>query len=114
MSSRADGGFGGAERGDALVFARAGEAIEIDALFEAHGNAVALGELDDGVDAFAVAAARDDDAVEAAAGGERFFDGVEAGDPVHRAVLVALPSGLPRSLRRLTVYVYSSLRSLKT
>ena len=52
-----DRGFRGAECGHALMFARAGEAIELDAIFESYGDAFRVGELDDGFHAVAVAAA---------------------------------------------------------
>ena len=39
-----DGGLGGGERGDALMLARAGEAVDLLPLFEAHRNAARFRE----------------------------------------------------------------------
>jgi hypothetical protein len=72
-----DGGFGGADGGDSLVIAGAGEAVELDTIFEADWDAFGFGELHEGFDAVAVAAFGDDDAVKRAAGGESFFDCVK-------------------------------------
>ena len=65
------------------MFARAAETVELLAIFESERDAVRFRKPYDGLDAFAVAAARDDDAVQRVAGGERFFDGMESRDPVH-------------------------------
>ena len=80
--------FRGAQRGHSLMFVRAGEPIETCALLETNRHSMPLGELDDRVDAFAVAAARDYDPVEAASRVESFFHSVESGDPIHHEVLV--------------------------
>jgi hypothetical protein len=72
-------GFRGGERGDTLVFTRAGEAIELHAVFKSYGHAFRAGQLNDSFYTVAVAAASDHDAVERASCGERFFYGVESG-----------------------------------
>jgi hypothetical protein len=60
------------------MFARAGEAVDLKAVFKPYGDAFRARELDYGFDAFTVAAAGDHDAVKRASGGERFFYGVES------------------------------------
>jgi hypothetical protein len=50
------------------MFARAGEAVDLEAVFKPHGNAFRACELDYGFDAFTVTAARDHDAIERASG----------------------------------------------
>ncbi len=71
-------GFRGSESGDALMFTRTGEAIELKAVFKSYGDAFRTRELDDDFDSVAVAAASDHDAIERASGGECFFYGVES------------------------------------
>ena len=74
----------GSGEGDyALMIAGIGKAIELAAFFEAHRNAVLLGELNDFFDARILTAFGDHDAVEGAACFEGFADGMNAGETVH-------------------------------
>ena len=52
-----DGGFCGSERGDALMVARAGKAIELLAVLEAHRNIARFRDADNLADALAVPSA---------------------------------------------------------
>jgi hypothetical protein len=68
-----------------LMIFRIGETIELATLFKTDGNVSRAGELDNFLDAGVLAAARDQDAVEGAAGVESFAYGVNAGKFVHRS-----------------------------
>jgi hypothetical protein len=76
-------GFRGGQCSNALMFARAAEAIELHPVFESYGDAFRAGQLNDGFHAVAATAASDHDAIERASGGQRFFYGMESGEPVH-------------------------------
>jgi hypothetical protein len=65
------------------MIAGVGEAIQIGTVFEADGNVIGTGKLNDFLDAGVLAAFSDDDAVEGGAGFEGFADGVNAGETVH-------------------------------
>jgi hypothetical protein len=78
-----DGGLCGAKRGDPLVFARPGEAIELQAILEAQRHAARFRETHDSFNPLAVASARDQNAIEGAPCGKCFFDCVKSRDPIH-------------------------------
>jgi hypothetical protein len=61
------------------VFARAGEAVDLLAVFEADWDTICFCEADDSFYAVSVAAAGDHDAVEGPAGSQGFFHGVKSG-----------------------------------
>ena len=70
-------------RDNPLVIFRIGQAVELIAVFEAHGNSLFARELNDFFDARVLAALGDGDAVDGALGFECFFDRVDAGELVH-------------------------------
>src|SRR5262249_11046051 len=68
---------------DSLVILRVRQAIELAAIFKAHGNVVLARQLHDFLDARVLAAASDHDAIEGAVGFEGFLYGMDSGDLVH-------------------------------
>jgi len=78
-------GTHGCKRDHSLMLARAGEPVELPAIFKAHRNAFAAGELNQFLNPLAMAAASQNDARKRAPGFERFADGVNAGQTVHGA-----------------------------
>src|SRR5580704_12414398 len=71
-------GFRGGEGGDALMFTRAGEAIQLKTVLKSYGNTFRASQLHDDFHTVAVAAASDHNTVERASGGECFFYRVES------------------------------------
>jgi len=85
---RASGGDGN----NALMIAGVGEAVEIAAVLETHGNVALAGELHDIFDARILTAFGDDNAVKRVAGFEGFAHGVNAGESVHGGSLQFSPA----------------------
>ena len=74
---------GGGERDHALMIFRIGEAVELAAVFETHGNALLARELHDFFDARVLPALGNDDVLDGTLRFERFFHRVDAGQLVH-------------------------------
>ena len=70
--------LGGRQGDDTLMLAGAREAIELRAVLEANSDTALPGQGDQFFEAVAVVAAGNHDALERAAGDERFADGVDA------------------------------------
>jgi hypothetical protein len=68
---------------DALMLARAGQAVELRALLKPHRDAARAGQLHDFFDALAAQPAGDYDALDGCAGLERFVHGVNSSQPIH-------------------------------
>jgi hypothetical protein len=75
-------GAGGDDRDYSLMIFGIGEAIDLAAIFEAHGDATTARELHDFFGARVLAASRDDDAVDGAAALQGFAHGVDAGEAI--------------------------------
>ena len=67
----------------ALMLAGSRQPVDLLAFFETHRHASRLRQAHQRLDAFAAPPARQDDTLERAPGGERLFDGMKSGDPVH-------------------------------
>jgi hypothetical protein len=88
----------GSEGDDTLMIFRTGEPIDLGAILEAQGDVPTARELDDLLDAHILASARDDNAIERAAGCEGFADGVNSRQAVHKgdSLQARMPSGKQR------------------
>src|SRR5690348_1702265 len=75
----------GGQRDDTLMIFGVGKPIELSAVFKSDRNVAPACELDDLLDACVLAAARDHNPIEWAARFERFANGVNAGELVHRS-----------------------------
>jgi hypothetical protein len=73
------------QRGDALMFAGAGQPVDLRALFKSHRNAFGPSELHHCFHALSVAAPSDHNSIERAPSRQRFLHRVKPSEPVHRS-----------------------------